>query len=66
MLCKFFSRKLFVFLLGFITGTTLCLLGKLDPTAANFIEVMTAVYLGGNVLNAIKFNTKLGSTNEIK
>lgn len=52
--CKFFSRKLVVFLLGFISGVSLIFVGKLDSTASNFICTMTGIYLAGNVINGIK------------
>ena len=54
MLCKFLSRKLLVFLLGFGSGILLCVFGKLDSTASTFICTMTGVYLAGNVVNGIK------------
>lgn len=60
MLCKFLSRKLIAFLMGFVAGIVLCLFGKLDATASNFIIAMTGIYLGGNVLNDLKFKNGMG------
>ena len=64
---KFFSRKLVVFLLGFVSGIVLTFFGKLDSTVANFICTMTGIYLAGNVVGSIKdaINTrKQGEPNE--
>lgn len=64
---KFCSRKLVIFLLGFISGIVLTFFGKLDSTVANFICTMTGIYLAGNVIGSVKdvFNTrKQEKTNE--
>ena len=51
---KFFSRKLAVFLIGFISGLVLIGLNKLDSSASAFICTMTGIYLAGNVVNGFK------------
>lgn len=51
---KFFSRKLFVFLLSFLSGLVLTFFGKLDTTVSSFICTMAGIYLTGNVVNGYK------------
>lgn len=51
---KFFSRKLVVFLIGFISGLVLTFFGKLDSTVSGFICTMTGIYLAGNVVGSFK------------
>jgi hypothetical protein len=54
LICKFLSRKLAVFLLGFLSGIVLIAFGKLDSVASGFICTMTGVYLVGNVATGFK------------
>lgn len=65
---RYASRKLFVFLLGYIVGMTMAFFGKLTADVSTFISTMTAIYLAGNVANGVKniFYDKLNGSGKLQ